>query len=97
MTSNTKLQRTLAVVAGMLLAGNAFAAGGISAPESMFRQIYDAMTTISPILAVIFFCFAGWRYFVQGAKLEMLVAPIGGGIICAAAPWFVQMLFGVTI
>ena len=52
------------------------------------------MTTISPILGVIFFCFAGWKFFVQGARLDQLIAPIGGGLICGTAQWWVDMVMG---
>lgn len=97
MSRCSKLEAALPfVLAGLMIAGDALA-GGVSVstePKKLFCDIYSAMEVISPILALIFFSFAGWRYFVQGARLDMLVAPIGGGVLCAAAPWFVQTLFG---
>ena len=42
----------------------------------------------------IFFCFAGWKFFVQGARLDQLIAPIGGGLICGTAQWWVDMVMG---
>lgn len=98
MSKCNKFETALPILlTGLLFAGQAFAeVGGINSPKSLFCQIYDAMKLISPVLALIFFSFAGWRYFVQGARLEMLVAPIGGGIICSAAPWFVETLFNTS-
>ena len=75
-------------------AHRAMAAGGLSVPTDLFNEIYNAMTTISPILGVIFFCFAGWKFFVQGARLDQLIAPIGGGLICGTAQWWVDMVMG---
>lgn len=93
MSFSDSAKRYLPVVAMLAApASRVMAAGGLNAPTDLFNGIYDAMTTISPILGLIFFCFAGWKFFVQGAHLDQLVAPIGGGLICGTAQWWVDMV-----